>query len=384
MGGSLGGLTAALVLREHGCEVDVFERSAAPLEDRGAGIVLHPATIRYLTEVRARSPAELGVPARTLRYLPADGGEPVQRPCRFRFTTYRALYRELLAYFPAERYHAGAEVTGFEVEPGAVAVRLADGRTEDAALLVCADGAGSAARRRLLPEVEAAYAGYVGWRGAVTETELGDAFAALHEAITYCVMPDGHVLVYPIPSLGDGERALNWLWYRNVAAGAPLDALLTDRDGHRRSISVPPGHVQDAHRRELLAAAGASLPGPLADIVHATAEPFVQAVHDVEVPRMAFGRACLIGDAAFVLRPHVAAGTAKAADDGWHLGEALGAAGRDVPAALERWEPGRLRTGRIALARTREAGERLQFTNRWPVGAELAFGLLEQGDSRLD
>jgi 2,6-dihydroxypyridine 3-monooxygenase len=46
MGGSLGGLTAALVLRKIGCEVDVFERSNALLEGRGAGIISHAVTIR--------------------------------------------------------------------------------------------------------------------------------------------------------------------------------------------------------------------------------------------------------------------------------------------------------------------------------------------------
>jgi 2,6-dihydroxypyridine 3-monooxygenase len=46
VGGSLGGLTAALVLRDAGATVDVYERSPAPLHDLGAGIVLYPATVR--------------------------------------------------------------------------------------------------------------------------------------------------------------------------------------------------------------------------------------------------------------------------------------------------------------------------------------------------
>jgi 2-polyprenyl-6-methoxyphenol hydroxylase-like FAD-dependent oxidoreductase len=50
MGGSIGGLTAALVLRSKGWTVDVFERSSALLETRGAGIISHPITLRFLTE----------------------------------------------------------------------------------------------------------------------------------------------------------------------------------------------------------------------------------------------------------------------------------------------------------------------------------------------
>ena len=49
-GGSVGGLTAALVLRDAGCDVTVFERSSAALQARGAGIATLEATLRYLTE----------------------------------------------------------------------------------------------------------------------------------------------------------------------------------------------------------------------------------------------------------------------------------------------------------------------------------------------
>ena len=46
MGGSLGGLTAALVLRDAGCDVRVFERSSAALQAR------RPLADRYLAHMR--------------------------------------------------------------------------------------------------------------------------------------------------------------------------------------------------------------------------------------------------------------------------------------------------------------------------------------------
>jgi len=49
-GGSLGGLSAALVLRDLGADVTVYERSPAELEQRGAGIGFLPASSRYLVE----------------------------------------------------------------------------------------------------------------------------------------------------------------------------------------------------------------------------------------------------------------------------------------------------------------------------------------------
>ena len=388
MGGSLGGLTAGLVLRDAGCDVQVYERSNAPLQDRGAGIVLHPTTIRYLTENRIAEPSEIGVPARSLRYLSAGGEIATEEPCHFRFTSYHALYRDLLGCFEANRYHLGQEVVDFTAGHEGVEVRLASDESSTFDLLVCADGVRSTARARLLPEVTSEYAGYVGWRGAIDQSGLEpETFAALREAITYYVLPNSHLLVYPIPGSesesGEDGRVMNWLWYRNVAEGEDLDDLLTDRDGRRRSLSVPPGFAQERRRRELNDAARETLPAPLAELVTTTPDPFVQAVFDVEVPRMAFGRICLIGDAAFALRPHVAAGTAKAADDAWRLGQAVVEADGDVEAALRAWEPGQLELGRRALKRTREAGQRSQFSNTWRTGDPLPFGLYEQGDSSL-
>jgi 2,6-dihydroxypyridine 3-monooxygenase len=106
----------------------------------------------------------------------------------------------------------------------------------------------------------------------------------------------------------------------------------------------------------------------------------VQAVFDIEVPRMVFGRACLIGDAAFAVRPHAAAGTAKAAEDGWVLADELVAAHGDVPTALAAWEAKQLTLGAALLARTREIGDSSQFTGSFlPGDRRLIFGLRGPG-----
>jgi 2,6-dihydroxypyridine 3-monooxygenase len=82
-GGSLGGLSAALWLRDAGCDVDVCERLPAPLEGQGAGIVLNPATVRWFVEREGIDVSELGLAARFLRYeqgdsiMPADANAPL-------------------------------------------------------------------------------------------------------------------------------------------------------------------------------------------------------------------------------------------------------------------------------------------------------------------
>jgi 2,6-dihydroxypyridine 3-monooxygenase len=354
VGGSLGGLNAALWLRDAGCDVDVFERAAAPLEGRGAGIALNPATVRYV-DVPA-------VAARCVRYLADDGSTASEEPCSYRLTSYNALYDGLLERIAPDRYHLGAECVDFERDP--LTAVFADGRRERCDLLVFADGINSTGRRRLLPDVEPSYAGYVAWRGIVAA-----AAPSLENAVTYHVRPDGHAIAYPIPG-----GVFNWLWYRNVAAGPELDDLLTGKEGVRSGASLPPGLVREEHVRALHADAE-SLPAPLAELLTRTAEPFIQVIVDVAVPRMAFERVCLIGDSAFALRPHVAAGTAKAAEDGWTLAEAVRRKG-----SLEAWEARQLALGYAALERARTAGERLQ-SGRWRVGEPLPYGLYREGDS---
>ena len=388
-GGSLGGLTAAHVLSDLGCDVEVLERSPVPLTGRGAGIVLHPSTVRWWLEHDVRPLAEMSAAMRRLRYLDADGAVAHEQECRYRVSSFDALYRDLSGRFDPARHRRGRELADFEVDDGGVTVALADGATERCDLLVGADGISSRARQVLLPEVEPRYAGYVAWRGTVAEHDLSAAAGeALLGAIVYHLVPHGHFLAYPIPnvdgSVEPGRRLTNWLWYRNVVEGEDLDALMTDRGGVRRPVSLAPGAVAPSRLEELRAAAAAELPRPVAELVAVTAEPFVQVVFDIEVPRMAFGRACLLGDAAFALRPHAAVGSAKAAEDAWRLGEALRGSGLDVAAALERWEPGQLALGRGALARTRRAGERAQHTGEWRVGEPLPWGLYEVGDSALD
>jgi 2,6-dihydroxypyridine 3-monooxygenase len=146
-GGSLGGLTAAHVLSDAGCDVHVLERSPVPLTGRGAGIVLHPATVRWWRERDVRPLHELSAAMRRLRYLDSGGAVAHEQPCRYRVSSFDALYRDLSARFDARRHRLGCEVLGFEIDPGGVTVALADGTSERGDLLVCADGIGSRARQ---------------------------------------------------------------------------------------------------------------------------------------------------------------------------------------------------------------------------------------------
>ena len=384
-GGSIGGLTAAVLLRDLGCEVEIHERADTDLEDRGAGIVVMPVTERYFEQGNG-SGERVSLELTYWNYLDRSGRVVSSHADHFRFSGWSTIYKALLAAFGREHYHFGHEVIGHTLSDSQVVVELADGNTDQGELLLYADGMGSTGRRVLAPDVVPEYAGYVAWRGTVAERRLSaETQASLADAMVYQVLDPGHILAYAIPSR-DGatsppDRDINFVWYRNYPAGGPFEDLMTDRDGQIRGGTMPPGAVRDEHRDEMLSVAERTLAPQLAEVVRSCETPLIQAVFDVDSPKMVYGRACLLGDAAFTLRPHVAAGQAKACADAWALRDALADASGDVLAGLAEWEPRQLALGRSALRRTREMGEASQFRGTMVAGdPDWKFGLWEPGN----
>ncbi len=113
--------------------------------------------------------------------------------------------------------------------------------------------------------------------------------------------------------------------------------------------------MRDYADRELVA--------PFKTLVAATKEPFVQSILDLGVPQMAFDRIALVGDAAFVPRPHTAASTAKAAANAISLVEALVDHRHNVLKALQEWEADQLPLGMHLWQRGRSLGDSSQFTH---------------------
>lgn len=389
VGGSMGGLNTALLLRDLGHDVDVFERSPAELTGYGAGIVAHEAGVRYFVERAGMSLDDITVAVSRYRLLDGAGELLHEEPVAYRFIGWGSMYRNLIRLWGKDRYHQGEALVGFRQDEDGVELRFAGGRVERRDLVVFADGIQSTARRRLFPEIEPFYSGYVAWRGTLPESEVPvDILELLDGTITYTVIPNSHILVYPIAgrdgSVERGRRLWNFVWYRNVEPGPDLDELMMDRDGFPQAISLHPGRVQDRYVSELKAFAAASLPAHVSEIVQRTAEPFVQVVVDIVSPRMAEGRVAILGDAAFAARPHAAAGTAKAGENAWTLAEAIAGVDGDVAGALRAWSDDQTALGTQLVARNRLMGEGCQFRCDWvPGDPGLRFGLYEPGDSSV-
>ncbi|MET0699487.1 MAG: FAD-dependent monooxygenase [Mycobacterium sp.] len=388
IGGSIGGLTTALLLRDLGFRVDIYERTATALDGRGSGIVLQPDTVRWFTERSTQDLADLSTSTSYVQYLDRTGDLVYREKCTWTYTSWGTFYRALLADFNShsatEHYHYGEYACGFDQSDGVATVRFVSGRVESADLVVFADGVTSVARERFDADAGLRYSGYIGWRGTFPLRELSpQTRAVLHDAITYDFVPDSHITMYPIPgenSVSLDDRLMNYVWYRNVPAGPELTEMCIDKRGFPGAVSVHPGQVQDRYVAQMKQDATELLAPAVAEVVTATKMPYLQVVSDARSARMALGRVALIGDAACAARPHAAAGTAKAAADGWALAAALADAGGDIPAALTKWEPAQLQLSDSLLRRVVAMGERSQFTNTWiPGDPDLRFGLYGPG-----
>ena len=138
-----------------------------------------------------------------------------------------------------------------------------------------------------------------------------------------------------------------------------LQALMTDADGQHHPLGLPPHKVDWRHIAAVRQAARERLAPQFAEILEKTAQPFIQPIYDCCSQRLAFGRIALMGDAAFVARPHVGMGVTKAAQDAMALADSIDAHGA-TPLALTAFEAARLAPGQAVIARARRLGAYLQ------------------------
>ncbi len=364
IGGSMSGLLAAIMLGRRGWRVDVFERVETELAGRGAGIVAQPELIGRLSAL-GLDVRDLGVAIAQRQILNIAGKVTLTGAYPQVLTAWERVYRVLRDEFPAARYHRGRGLRSFEQNAGGVVAHFSDGGCSEGDVLIGADGLRSTVRQQCLPAVAPLYAGYVAWRALIAEDALPSAVHRdLFEAMTFCLPPGEQFLGYPVAGPDDDlrpdRRRYNIVWYRPADEAKELPRLLTDEAGVTHTISIPPPLIRRDAVADMRAAAERLLAPQLRAVVRLIDEPILQPIYDLASPRLAFGRVAVIGDAAFVARPHVAAGVSKAADDAAALAAALD--NDDVEAALRYFEAGRLPENNRIIERARHLGAYLQAT----------------------
>jgi len=368
IGGSLGGLFAGNMLRKAGWTVDIFERSRHDLDSRGGGVVLQPEVVEVFRELGVNlSKKDLGVMSKNRIVYTKDGSVADRRLAPQIQTSWSLIYTTMKRVFGEGHYHGGRILKDIEQDRDAKTVTAVfeDGSRETGDLLVGADGNGSTVRQLNWPEAKPVYAGYLAWRGLLAENELT---AAAKEGLAgdfgFSNTTGSHILGYLVPgqnnATNEGERLYNWVWYR-VADIETLRSVMTDRNGKDRGYSIPEGLLGEHWKRHVHKEADNLLPRPFREAVQSTREPFAQAIRDLKVSTMVDGRVILLGDAAFIPRPHTAASTSKAAANAIALHDAMVRFPDDIDAALAHWEPQQLYLGDVLYRQGTRAGDSLLF-----------------------
>ena len=364
IGGSIGGLFAGLFLRKAGWHVEIYERVPDEIKSRGAGIVTHATLFDALKRIGAMSDGDVGVAVEGRRVFASNGELTGSLPFPQVLTSWDRLYRLLYDRFPRDHYHQGLSLSSIRQQEGEVHATFDDGSVIRSDMLIGADGHRSTVRMQYAPDVQPEYAGYVAWRGLVQESALSaDTRDALFRHFSFSLPEREQMLGYPVAGANEdmrsGHRRYNFVWYRPADERTELRRLLTDKNGNSNGMSVAPTAIHPDVIGELRTEANRRLSPQFAEVVHRTELPMIQPIYDVTSRRVVFDRVVLLGDAAFVARPHCGMGVTKAAQDASALFDSI-AARRDIDSALAQYQSERVPFGTCVVEHAQALGRYMQ------------------------
>jgi len=359
IGGGIGGLTAALALRQFGFEPKLFEQAPELLEV-GAAILMWPNAMRVLDRlgVAAAVREHGGVLEKGVSLNPAG-----KRLYEIRLpitdlpavALHRADLQQILVQaLPRESISLGHVFAGWEQQGEIVVARFTDGSAIETDVLIGADGLHSRAREQLLHDGAPAGRGYIAWRGVTPHLPK-----SLNPSTAFEILGRGQR--FGIGPLGFGKVG----WWASINQRVSEMEWLTADDP-----SVTREHLLRMFGRWC---------EPVAELIQTT--PLSSLVRNpifdrAPVRQWGEGSMTLLGDSIHPITPNLGQGGCLAIEDAAVLARCLDkyanpakrGQGNGIPAALRRFA--KLRSARTAAMAhiSRTYGVVGQWENRWAVG----------------
>jgi FAD-dependent urate hydroxylase len=358
IGGGIGGLAAALALRQIGWRVSVHERAAA-VGEVGAGIALWTNGLHALDRLGMGVAVRgAGLPEgegwlrdwRGAPLLPLAAPEVRARYPELGLMVHRAeLHALLLDALGHEVLRLDARLTDLAERDGGVEAIFSDGTRARAGVLIGADGLHSVVRARLHGETPPRYAGYTAWRAVVRfdadRLRPGESWGS-GARFGHAPLRDGRVYLFATKNAPPGARSPD---------GERAELLRTFRGWH----DPIPALLQAVREEDIL-----------------RNDIFDRAV----LRRWGRGRVTLLGDAAHPMTPNLGQGACQALEDAVVLARHLGVA-NGVEPALRAYEAERAPRANAFVTRSRHVG----FVGQWshPLAVRLRTGLVRHVIARL-
>lgn len=338
IGGSIAGLMHGVAMKYLGHNVRILEaRWPLQMVAETAGLSLGPLAQKYMEiYIPDTDRNDYAMPPSTsMRIIGADGQPLTELPIWFSSVTstwsviFGLLHKKFVEKTECKDqvdFSFGHKVIDVREEGNKIVVQhlhLESGTSNLTAvdMVIVADGCNSAIRAKLLPQIMPRDAGYIAWRGYVSEDKTPPSFLEVYkDKMVMTQVKNGYLLAYLTPGSdgGMGMRAkrLDWIWYdRSDDTMANAEVILTDKNTCRRRSTVPRGYLQPEVWQKRLHGARELVGSDWYEVLTGTPEPFVTNITDLQSGRASFfdGKLLLVGEAFAQIRPHLGLSTNLAA-----------------------------------------------------------------------